>query len=254
MSTEHSTDFDQSLQKAIHKSVCEHLSSERLQQVIHDRLEKTVAEAVDSALRSYSDVGKTIQEAISQSLAIDGQQFTLPSLSNVVASIVSKRVETILNDAGRNRLISEIDEIFGTCPKQIKLSELVEKFKEMESDSESCGCDENQITLIVSHDDVFGSPYCHIYIDRESGTDKFRCDVQIDVKGVTPTDNNPDELPQGEVYAIKVNGMEIDRENRHSPFVGPLYSFDRLCFNLYANRSALVIDEDACDTWFNARD
>ncbi|WP_310620908.1 hypothetical protein [Flexibacterium corallicola] len=224
------TDFlnHNALEHAIKTTVAEKLSSEAMMTKIESELDKTVSSAIHAALRPYSDTGKAITKAVEQALQVDGE-LGLPSYNETILRILRPLVQEHVDRIGQDKIKEEMEGLFARAPEEIKLSKLVEEFKETELHKEEW--ENGEITLIVEewHPDHF-----HIYLDTIEGTEKRRCNYRIDVRS------------NGEV-----SGAELDYKgklNKDTPvYFGKGHGFKKLLMNLYACGSKLIIDEDECD-------
>lgn len=153
----------------INKAVAETMTPEFVKKQVATRVEKLVVEAVDDALRSYSEIGKQIKEAVHASLKVN--DLNLPSYGLLVTGMIEKQV---LDHAGAlidARLAEDIRELLSIAPAEIKLSEIAKVMIEGRHDD---GYGE-VITVIVEHND-YGTTW--LYLDEEErhhDRDKYKC-------------------------------------------------------------------------------
>ncbi|MFS8180859.1 hypothetical protein ACMG4P_04775 [Pseudovibrio denitrificans] len=219
----------EAMETAIKATVAEKLSSQAMMQVIEEALDKTIKSAIEDALRSYSDTGKAIRQAIEDALKID-TNLGLPSYNETLLRMLRPMVEEHVNKVGHEKLKEEMEAIFQQAPEEIKLSELIEQFKENELRKEEW--ESGSITLIV---DEASYGYKHIHIDPEPDRRKYGCEYKIDVD------------KDGKVYSAQI-GHHDGALDKNTPILfGRGHGFKKLILNLYANGSKLIIDEDYCE-------
>lgn len=103
-------------------AVARKLTPEFIDQEIDTRVSKLVVEAVDKALRSWSDTGKLIETAIENSLRVD--RLDLPSYGSTVTAILKAQIEARVSDLVAGRLAEDMDDLLKLAPKTVKLSEI----------------------------------------------------------------------------------------------------------------------------------
>lgn len=221
---------EEALAETIQKTIADKLSSDAITAQIEKTLEKTVAEAINDALKSWSDTGKAIKTAIEEAIQIDSQ-IGLPSYNETVKRIVKEMVEQHVAKIGAEQLQKDIDEMFEPAPAEIKVSELLEKFAEGTSEFQ----DEGGVELVIFHE------------ESEYGYHHFAFDVKESYRTQDSWHHCNYQLhwnKEMEIYSLKVDGGKDITKGR--PFMlGREYNFDRMMINLYANKTKIVMDEDA---------
>ncbi|KZL25653.1 hypothetical protein [Pseudovibrio sp. Ad37] len=217
------------LEEAIKKTIAEKLSSQTMMKIIEETLDKTVKDAIESALRSYSEAGKAITAAVESALKVDSD-LGLPSYNETILRLLRPMVEKHVNKTGQDKLKEEMENLFASAPDEIRLSKLIEEFKEGELHKEEW--ESGEISLHVEESD-YG--YTHIHFDKEENQDKYRCDYQIDID------------KDGKVYAAQAGRYQGKLDKETPILFGRGYGFQKLLLNLYANGSKLIIDEDHCE-------
>lgn len=206
-------------------------ASGALQKVIEDEIAETVSKCVGNVLGGYSDFAKELEATIKTALHVDMKDLGLVGYNDIVLKIIKRKLEDSINLVGRQRIEKELNELLVNPPAEIKLSVLVDQFKES-IDREMY---EQRITCIVDTSDSTGlcPGYAHIYMDKESGKGKYSCNIQLDV---TPT---------GEVFGMKISGTDV----KNSLFIGPNFGFERSLFQLYAAGTKIIIDAEEVDDY-----
>jgi len=208
-----------------------------LQKIIEEKVAKTVSDCVGNVLSSYSDFGKALSEHVKGALNVDFKELGLVGYNEIVLKIIKTKLTDSINTVGKQRIEKELSELLVDPPAEIKLSALVDQFKERldREDRRS-----SRITCIVDTSDLTGlcPGYAHVFIDKKSGTSKYSCQIQIDV---TPT---------GEVYGLKIGGQDI----KNTLFLGPHFGFERSLFQMYAAGTKIIVDDDEVNDYFGDDD
>lgn len=204
------------------------IKSDTIEKAIESQLTKTIQREVESALSSYSDFGKQLDTAIKGALQVDFSGLGLPGYNDMILKIVRAQVDANVNSLLAKQVEEQLTELLAPPPAEIKLSELVEQFKQAQRDkrSYSCSCDSEQITLIVE-ETSHGSRF--IYLDADAHQGKYDCAIRF---LVSDHDN--------QIHALKVDGRDMEKQL----FVGSLYNFERSLFQLYAAGTKLIVDCD----------
>lgn len=152
----------------INKAVAEVMTPDFVKSQVATRVHKLVVEAVDDALRSYSDIGKQIKEAVKASLEVN--DLNLPSYGLLVTGMIEKQVTDHASALIDARLAEDIRELLNIAPAEIKLSEIAKGMIEGRHDD---GYGE-VVTVIVERSE-YGSVW--LYLDEEqhhSSRDKYQ--------------------------------------------------------------------------------
>ncbi len=214
--------------------LAEKLSPDNLKQKIETVLDETVNKAVSNALKTFSPAGKTISEAIEKALQVD-PDFGIPSYNETLKRMIVPILEQRLDAIGQGTIKEEIEQILERAPEEIKLSELVEKFKESALGYKE-EWESGEITLIVEESDELDG-YFNIYLDDEENTRQHSCSFVIRTK------------EQGRVWSGKA-GYSGEFDKRMPVLFGREHGFSKLLFNLYACGTRIIIDEDDCDIYY----
>jgi len=218
----------QDLTNAITAALERIATSNTIEKAIEEQLTETIKRTVQDELRSYSDFGKQLNEHVKKALHVDLNNLGMPGYGDFILKIVRRQLEGMVNEQIKTSLEKNLTELLEPPPAEIKLSELVEQFIELSAESRrhSCSCDDtDNITLIVG-EPSYGSRW--VYLDKEGGTDKYECAIRFLVRD------------DGGIAALKVDGKDIG----NALFVGTLYRFEHMLFQLYAAGTKLILDGD----------
>lgn len=210
----------------ISKAVAEVMTPEFVKNQVATRVQKLVTEAVDDALRSYSDIGKQIKEAVKASLAVN--DLNLPSYGLLVTGMIEKQVTDHASALIDARLAEDIRELLNIAPAEIKLSAIAKGMIEGRHDD---GYGE-VITVIVERSE-YGSVW--LYLDEEkhhSSRDKYQCRHSLLL--------NQD----GTISSARLDKRDL-KDTQH---IGRSYGLPDRIRAYYAAGTKIVLDEDAVVT------
>lgn len=211
------------------------LASEVIETLIAKALEKTIATVIDNELRTYSKFGERIAEAVKKSLALHGD-LDLPSYNDAVLKIVRAQVEHQTNAVLQQQVAARLAELLTPAPESIKLSELAATYlQHVKEHHRSGGC-------VCYGEEEYGIT-CRI-IDKERGDFKeiFFAD-EPGVDGLYGSKGISISTHAGKVYHLRFGNADVEKQM----FVGPLYGFERMLFQMHAAGSKIIYDVDEVD-------
>ncbi|NBB64297.1 hypothetical protein GVN18_34100 [Pseudomonas sp. ODNR1LW] len=208
----------------INKAVAEVMTPDFVKEQVATRVEKLVVEAVNDALRSYSDIGKQIKEAVPASLQVN--DLNLPSYGLLVTGMIEKQVKDHAGALIDARLAEDIRELLNIAPAEIKLSEIA---RDMIKDRHDDGYGE-VITVIVEPNE-YGSTW--LYLDEEEHLrDKYLCQHSLLLK------------EDGTIRSARIDKRDLkDTQN-----IGRSYGLPDRIRAYYAAGTRIILDEDAVVT------
>lgn len=211
----------------INRAVAETMTPEFVKKQLATRVEKLVIEAVDDALRSYSDIGKQIKEAVHASLKVN--DLNLPSYGLLVTGMIEKQVQDHAGALIDARLAEDIRDLLNIAPAEIKLSQIAEEMIQSHHDRDGYG---EIITVIVEHND-YGSTW--LYLDDEDHhpvRDKYKCrhNMLLNKDGT-------------------ISSAQLDkRDLKDTQHIGRGYGLPDKIRAYYAAGTRIILDEDAVVT------
>jgi hypothetical protein len=217
---------DTNLTELISRAVAERMTPEFIEKEVTTRIDKLIAEAVDRALRSYSDTGKLIEEAIADSLKVD--RLDLPSYGHIVTQILKAQIEATVAPLVAGRLSADMEELLSLAPKEAKLSSIAEEMLKSH-EGEAYG---DVITVIVEHND-YGSAW--VYLDEEQhyeGRDKYKAEIHLLIS------------KDGTIASATIN----DRDLKNSKQIGRTYGLQQKVRAWVACGTVITLDEDYVST------
>lgn len=211
----------------INKAVAETMTPEFVKKQVATRVEKLVTEAIDDALRSYSDIGKQIKEAVAASLKVN--DLNLPSYGLLVTGMIEKQVKDHAGALIDARLAEDIRELLNIAPAEIKLSQIAKEMIECQHGGDGYG---EVITVIVEHND-YGSTW--LYLDEEqhhADRDKYQCRHSLLLN------------KEGMISRARLDKRDL-KDTQH---IGRDYGLPDKIRAYYAAGTKIIVDEDAVVT------
>jgi len=218
----------QELQSAVSAAFSKIAEQGIIQQAIEKHVTETVVSAIKDTLRSYSDFGKQVNEAVSAALKVDFDRLGLPGYNDLVLKLIRKTVENHTDTILKQQLEAQMASLLEPVPETITLSKLVADFIEHEAEDSrySCSCDgPSQITLIVEESE-YGMRW--IYLDKDEEKDKHQCAIRF-------LWNERDE---------KISALKFDRNDVSKTLFVGLYGFERDLFQMHVAGTKLVLDKE----------
>jgi hypothetical protein len=206
----------------ISRAVTARMTPEFIEKEVTSRVDKLIAEAVNTALRSYSDTGKLIEAAIAEALKVD--RLDLPSYGHVVTGILKAQIEATVAPLVAGRLSADMEELLSLAPKEVKLSSIAEDMLK-KHEGEAYG---PVITVIVERTDS-GSAW--VYLDEDVvHNDRAKSCAAIRLL-VTK---------EGTVASATING----RNTKKIDHIGRAYGLEQKVRAWVACGTVITLDED----------
>lgn len=122
------------LSEVVSAKINEMIETGKVEEMIADKLEETIKESVNSAMRSYSDFGKAITDKISESIQTAGRDIKIPSYNRFIADVVTEKFTQVLEENAASHLAEVIEESIPAIKKEAKASDLISYIQERWSD------------------------------------------------------------------------------------------------------------------------
>ncbi|PPA28975.1 hypothetical protein C3737_16485 [Aeromonas jandaei] len=201
------------------------LQSGALEQAIGKYADKLIDSCAEDVLKSYGDVGKAIKEALAKAITPHLEDLAdFPTYHDFVAKRLRMAAANFYDQRLAEVLDKEISEIMSEMPQEITLSWVIDAVRQSIIGYGGGEHVDEEMTLIVENSS-YG--YRHIFIGKESGMDKYRCEYQLNI------DN------EGHIYSMKIDGDDLKTKK----CVGPFYNAERKLMAAYAMKAKVVLDE-----------
>ena len=225
------------LQKAVETAMVSLNETGAIEKMIEAQLADTIKSIVNDQLRSYSDFGKKLKEKIQKELCIDLHKVTFEEYNQTVLNLVEGQLNNVVTGEAQEKLKRDLSELFRKTPKEITLSQVIEKFMEesVEYDRDSA----KKIALIIERK-KYGSIGIALHPKGTKGykeediTSWTDCDLFMTV---TPEDDDDDTRCKLDY----TNDRSSLRPHEFMPTC--LRGTSRLLYQLYCAGSTLVLDK-----------
>lgn len=209
---------------AISRAVAAKLDSEFVEKVVNERVAKLVTEAVDHALRSYSETGKLIEKAVADALKVDS--IDLPSYGATVSAILKEQIEAKVAGLVAGQLAKDMDELLSLAPKEVKLSDIAEEMLKPHREDGSYG---EVITVIVEHNE-YGSIW--VSLDEDHHHEGHRAEYQCKHRLLISKDGT-------------ISSLTVDhRDAKDTKLLGRSYGIAQKLRAYLACGTVIIVDED----------
>jgi hypothetical protein len=221
------------MQNAVNAAFNGMVKEGKIEAIIEKQIEGTVKSIIEEALRSYSDFGKSLSEKIKNDLKFDFKEIGFDSYNHFIVKTIKAKIDKEIHIAGKEKIEKLLDDMLVDCPKEMKISELVEKFKEKVFSDNCNEAPDDECTCLVEQSGSF------IYIGFSGTADKpkYDCDYRIGIY-------------KDKIHSLRFGKSEISREF----FLGTQYGFEKILFQLYATGAKIIIDEDNIDLEYNCEE
>lgn len=115
------------LTQAITDRMAHMVESGAVQELIDKQLQKTVADILESSLRSHSDFGKAVKDKLDTSLSNAIAKVSFPEYSHFINETIMKTVSASLSEAAVSGIQQQLKEIVAPVPKEMKAADFLGK-------------------------------------------------------------------------------------------------------------------------------
>jgi hypothetical protein len=213
------------LEEQIQKTFGAMVSNGKLAALIEENVEKAVTQMIRSAFDYHSPFTRALSEYLNKNLRVDLDGIGLAGYGDFLAKVIRQKMDAAVFKYGEGLIGKQIEELLAKAPEQITLSQVIEEFEKFIREEDGEGR---------------ASVDCELK-DSESATGYFR--VKLSAKGARNLADKNYELAcdgTGEIYQISV---PYSGDITKQLFVGPLFGFTRMLFQMYAAKTRLVVDE-----------
>lgn len=217
----------QELQNSIVEAFQRKVAEGKFDQIVEDKLTKFLTSIVDDCLSNWGDFSKALKKKLSADLELRVTEIDFATYNAGLMQHFKRVIQENYVDQFQRKMIEMADNIFEKPPGKMKLSELIEKFKE--------GSDDDESDEISFHFERSGD-FVRIYFDEEQDKKEYNCDYRL-------------YLYKGELTNIQIKNWSGKISFKDPmPLTRSLHGFDSFLFRFYSWGSELVLDEDKVDT------
>jgi hypothetical protein len=215
----------EALKQAVAAAFDNVVASGAIEKTIEKKLNETISSAIEEHLRSYGDFGQAIKAKVSQALNVNLDRMDFPSYGDLILNILRRQLDAQMQGEFAKRFEADMVALLAPAPAEITIDTLVEKFinsyKERYGESRAG----QEFTLRIEND---GGSFTYICLDQEPRKSKYDCAFRIGVH-------------DGEVFNLAIGNQDV----KNKLFIGPLYDFEKLVFQMYTAKTKIIIPADA---------
>ncbi|EJW20043.1 hypothetical protein M5X00_14810 [Paenibacillus alvei] len=208
-----------------------------VEQLVRQKLEKTLASVVDDVLSSYSDFGKQLKKEVESQLDINLKKLDIPTYNQMVLNVVKEQLDKAVTIQGVEKIKAHMDEILCGAEKEYRLSEIIEAMKN--EATEYGDVDDNEVSLHVRKGTVLW------FIDFDPEEDKLPYDCKYQISILEPKGGKV-----GKINTVKIH----DKELNNNAIMGGLHGLEATLFKMFTIGADLVVDEDNVDMYYPRED
>ena len=221
------------IQAAVAAATTKLISSGAIEQEIEKALAKTVTQVINDQLTSYSTFGKELREHVEKSMAVNFEKLTLPSYGQSILALVSNLVQNKAEESIALSVKKELESLLANPEREIKLSELIDRFKQQHKDDYDRG---ERISVFFRRDLDTGTssikfPMLHLSPrENQSTRDLHNWPIRLHLfqKGNT-----------AEIIGIQVDQRDASKD--------PMFAlgcdrFEQSLYSMFASKTVLVMD------------
>lgn len=145
----------QDLQNAVTDAMSTMVTDGTVKKIIRAKLEKTIEDAIDDQLRTYSDFGKALKKKLSDELSINLDQVSFAEHNHTALKLVESLVNKHSAELYTTKMAKELEKLFEKAPESISLQALINEFKNGVEYGETS--DEQMTLIIEDHQDGYVS-------------------------------------------------------------------------------------------------
>ena len=199
--------------------------------VVEEQIKKSIKSIVDDLFRDWGPFGKNLKEEIEKKLKVNLDKLDIASYNYILNNTIQQQLDEVIHVHGVEKMKKSVEDFLVSAKDEYRLSELIEIMKAEEARKNECFLD--QISLHIEHCDC--TSLIFINFDPDNKVKDFRCKYRMVVNG----ENNS-------VSAIEINGEKFDNK----VIMGGLRGFNKMLFQIYANGSKVIVDEDEINIYY----
>ena len=220
------------LSKSVEEKLQSMISTGKLDEIISGQIEGMIQNVVRDVFSSYGDVSKQFKEIVKERIKIDFDRINFGEYNHNMSTIIKKMVESELTRLGTEKFKEALDTMLtDNIPKNMKLSELMNKFKEHITEQKD---GEGNISFHCKGSSVTSLDYKHISFDEDEGKSEYGCTFRLMLN------------EKREICSVSIDGKEF----KEKLILGGLYGFEAFLFKAYSFGMIIEIDTEDIDTYY----
>ncbi|KVT92676.1 hypothetical protein WK60_13885 [Burkholderia ubonensis] len=213
------------LSQAVETAFANVVASGAIEKAIEANLEATITSILKDQLKSYGDFGKQLTEKVNAAMQIDLDRMDLPTYGHFIEKVIARAVDAQLQGDVAKKIEAHMTALLADAPQEMTLEQIVADFKVHVKDRAYGGDVDHSISLHVTQT---GYGYWHIAMDKDSGTDEYRCSFRIGINDA------------GEIYSLRIADEDVNKEL----FIRPAKGFERNLYRMFVSGTKIKIEPD----------
>lgn len=206
-----------------------------IEKALEDGVAKAVQTAIDDQFKSYGDLTKQIEKAMSEGLQIDTKDLPFETYNQQMLVVIKQKLGSLFAGAASERFLDEIDSLLAPVQKEMSVKDFVET-----------------IAAMWKTDDPWGADDLDDYATAELeqcdwGNDNYRLKMWKKKESVSSYSTR-DIDPEFDLF-LSDGKIRINHKHRYNTTC--FDSVDALIFKLYAAGTVLTgvdeFDPDECE-------
>ncbi|HGE5984791.1 TPA: hypothetical protein ACGG8H_003386 [Vibrio cholerae] len=117
------------LQQIVNEQINTMITNGAIEQMIADKLNVTVKECINEAMRSYGDFGKSIKGKIEESINASLNHVSIPEYNKFISDLVLESYTEAMNSCAKEQMKKLLDEHLAPAPKQMTAAEVLSEIR-----------------------------------------------------------------------------------------------------------------------------
>lgn len=224
-------DIEKIVQKELKKIIENGVIEAEIQKV----LTESMKDIIETSMGKWSEFGKALKEKISESLAFDVKDISIPEYSSKILAYITDEMDLQLKNKTEKILKDRIKEFFKPLEKdEYTVTDIVEAYKDnikwSYTDEYDNVRESHEFTAFVDKSSN-KDEYFDLYLDETAGKSRYQCD-----------------------YMIRCNSEGIwhirrGYEELHKVKTEILNTFERYLFMMFSQKVKITDDSDRIDNW-----
>ena len=233
-------DFNQVIQQKLAQMEAEGV----IQKKIEDALERSIMDAIDSQLGSYSfksALGKQMEDGISQVAKDCG----LTAYNSFIANKVKAVLSGIVSDDLGKKIEAAVSGVLVQRYEGIKLSDIFKRYREhvMDSTDDSEKSDRQEFAMTLEIDEGLTGFFTY-YVCKFSPEPEYDADDYDSIEVRLSKYRNEGACS---ISSLTIGGLDMSKTLKF----GCLDQFDQFLVNLFLNKTEIILDTDAAEAAAN---
>lgn len=219
------TDFN----KIITDKITEMENSGTIQKIIEEKISKTIDSAINSCFNW--DFEDKIKKQIEESVGDIASKIKLNSYNSFIATAIENIVNVELNKDLKEKINTKLTQALTVTEKEIKLSQIIEKFKRYECNDD----EEYSYCCVIKKDEDLSFKTVNIIIQKEDNDNYYNKNPKFEIHALSLRDE------PFKISRVNYNELKYDSE---LAFIKDFNNFEAMLLKAVFNKIPFIIDMD----------